>query len=126
MDSIGHWEIGYSQPRAYLIPRIIDFLGYAPWMAPATFGEWLVMARRANGFSRKRLAKRARIDESTLAKWERGHTLPLPASVERLRRFFKTIGQPMPEFKREAFYSSERRSRAARNWRRVARGEPQG
>ena len=51
-----HWETGRSQPKPYLMPRVIAFLGYALWTAPATFGEWLVPARRANGLSRKRLA----------------------------------------------------------------------
>jgi DNA-binding XRE family transcriptional regulator len=57
-ESVCHWEVGCSHPKPYLIPRVIEFLGYAPWAAPATFGEWLVMARLANGLSRERLAKR--------------------------------------------------------------------
>jgi DNA-binding transcriptional regulator YiaG len=75
-DSVCHWEVGHSHPKPYLIPRVIEFLGYAPWTAPAWLGEWLVMARRANGLSRKRFAKRLGVGESTVFRWEseRGHT----------------------------------------------------
>jgi len=48
-STLERWERNETEPKPYLIPRIIEFLGYAPWTAPATFGEWLAMVRRANG-----------------------------------------------------------------------------
>jgi transcriptional regulator with XRE-family HTH domain len=87
-DSVCHWEIGFSRPKAYLIPRVTEFLGYAPWAAPATLGEWLVMARRANGLSRKRLAKRLGVDESTVFRWESGRGRPESRLLVRLKGAF--------------------------------------
>ena len=63
-----------------------------------TLAEMLRTYRRAAGLSKKRLAKLARIDETTLGRWERGEARrPMPATLGRLRRFFKRLGMPMPE-----------------------------
>jgi transcriptional regulator with XRE-family HTH domain len=83
-SALERWERNETEPKPYLIPRIIDFLGYAPWTAPQTFGEWLRLARRANGFSRKRLAQRLRVDESTVFRWEAGTTNPTPGLLDRI------------------------------------------
>jgi transcriptional regulator with XRE-family HTH domain len=87
-DSVCHWETGRSHPKPYLIPRVIAFLGYAPWAAPATFGEWLIMVRRANGLSRKRLAKGLGVDESTVLRWESGRGRPASRLLAQLKAAF--------------------------------------
>jgi transcriptional regulator with XRE-family HTH domain len=87
-ESVCQWEVGRSHPKPYLIPRVIEFLGYAPWAAPATFGEWLVMARLANGLSRERLAKRLGVDESTVFRWESGRGRPASRLLARLKGAF--------------------------------------
>lgn len=87
-DSVCHWEVGHSHPKPYLIPRVIAFLGYAPWAAPATFGEWLIMVRRANGLSRKRFAKRLGVDQSTVSRWESGRGCPGSRLLARLKGAF--------------------------------------
>jgi DNA-binding transcriptional regulator YiaG len=46
---------------------------------------WLRMARRANGFSRKRLAKLLKVDESTVFRWEAGRKYPAPHLAAGLR-----------------------------------------
>jgi transcriptional regulator with XRE-family HTH domain len=118
VDSVGHWETGRSQPKVPTLPRIIDFLGYLPNEPVTTFAGTLRTARRSAGLSQENLAHWAGIDESTIAKWERGETLPVAATVERLRRYFDEIGRPLPEFGPEAFYGPERRAEAARRaWR---------
>jgi transcriptional regulator with XRE-family HTH domain len=120
------WEKNRTEPETRYVPAIVEFLGYLPPVPCGSFPEALRTARRVAGLSQEQLANLARLDESTIAKWERGDTLPLRSTTERLQRFFETIGQPMPEFGPEVFYSSERRSRAARNGRGVVRGEPRG
>ncbi len=115
------WERNRSEPETRYVPAIVEFLGYLPQVPYGSFPEALRTVRRAAGLSQEQLANLALIDESTLAKWERGETLPLRSTTERLQRFFKTIGQPMPEFGPEAVYNSERRARAARNWRKLRR-----
>jgi len=74
------------------MPRIIAFLGYAPWTAPATFGEWLVMARRANGLSRGRLAKYLRVDQSTVFRWESGRCRPGALLLARVKAVLLSSG----------------------------------
>jgi DNA-binding transcriptional regulator YiaG len=76
--------------HTYLIPRIIDFLSYAPYTPAPTLGEWLVMARRAVGLSRKRLAKRLGADEGTVFPWETGQKHPAPHLVARLKTILAT------------------------------------
>jgi DNA-binding XRE family transcriptional regulator len=66
------WETNGVEPKPYLIPRIIDFLGYVPWKAPDGFGAWLRQVRRALGLSRRRLAALLGVDESTITRWESG------------------------------------------------------
>jgi transcriptional regulator with XRE-family HTH domain len=114
-DSVCHWETGYIEPKVYMVPRIVDFLGYVPEERAASFPEALRSARRLAGLSQERLAKRAHVDESTIARWERGDSVPLPATVERLCGFFRKLGRPLPEFGPEGFYGPERRAEAARN-----------
>jgi len=74
------------------MPQVVEFLGYVPWAAPAIFGEWLVMARRANGLSRKRLAKRLEVDESTVFRWERGYGRPCSRLLARVKAVLLSDG----------------------------------
>lgn len=119
VDSVCGWETGRSQPKVYLLPRIIEFLGYAPGHPATSFPAALRIARRSAGLSQERLAQRVGVNESSIAKWERGEAIPFPASVERIRRFFDKIGAPLADFGPEAFYSPNRGQR-----RRARRGEP--
>jgi transcriptional regulator with XRE-family HTH domain len=98
VQSVRNWEQHRSNPKTYLIPRIFDFLGYAPLEPTGSLAEILRTYRRAAGLSKKRLARLAHIDETTLGRWERNETRrPMPASVRRLRRFFRRLGMLMPE-----------------------------
>lgn len=78
------WETNQVEPKPYLVPRLIQFLGYTPYQPAPTFGEWLVMARRANGYSRKRLARRLRVDESTIWRWETNRKRPTARLLGRI------------------------------------------
>lgn len=101
-----------------MLPRIIDFLGYTPGEPATSFPKALRITRRLAGLSQEQLALRAGVDESSIARWERGETIPFPATAERLRTFFNKMGQLLPDFGREALYGPERRGEAARKaWR---------
>ena len=104
--ALHNWERNRTQPKVYLLPRIIDFLGYVPSKPATSFPEALRIARRSAGLSQEQLALRAGVDESSIAKWERGETIPFPATVKRLRRFFNKMDRSLPEFRREAFLRS--------------------
>lgn len=58
-----NWEYGRTKPAARFMPAVIRFLGYNPSPLPSTPGERVVYARVARGWSRKRLAVIAGIDE---------------------------------------------------------------
>jgi transcriptional regulator with XRE-family HTH domain len=118
VDRVCQWEMGHRQPNVSLVSRIIDFLGYVPGEPATSFPEALRIARRSAGLSQEQLAHRAHVDETSIAKWERGDTIPFPATVQRLSRFFKKIGRPLPEIGPDALYGPERRAEAAhRAWR---------
>jgi len=94
--TVWQWETRRTEPETQYIPRIHDFLQYCPWEAIGGFPDLLRRYRMAAGLSQEELAAKARIDESTLAKWERGDTRPLPETLHRLRMFFAGIGMPKP------------------------------
>jgi transcriptional regulator with XRE-family HTH domain len=87
-QSITIWELHHSKPRVQYIPKIIDFLGYAPYVATDSFPEWLFLRRHAVGLTQKVLAKLLGLDASTIASWERGGHRPVKGSKERVQVYF--------------------------------------
>jgi transcriptional regulator with XRE-family HTH domain len=87
-DTIHNWETNRTAPEVCLIPHIIDFLGYAPYDPTWSFGERLRAVRSALGLSQEQFAKRAGLDETTIAKWEREEHRPTRGNRESLRAFF--------------------------------------
>jgi len=90
-DCVSEWEGGRSRPDAPLVPKVMDFLGYCPYIPPKTFAEWLRMAREGFGLSQAALARALGIDKGNVSQWERDQTRPWPRTVARLRKFF---GEP--------------------------------
>ena len=89
--SIGQWENNQTKPRVSLVPRVYDFLGYAPYEAPDRLGDWLRQARRGLGLSRRKLAAKLGMDVTTIDRWERGLGRPTPASRARIRRLLERL-----------------------------------
>jgi len=83
--SVVNWECNATYPALHWRPRIIEFLGYAPWDPSWTLGERLLAARETLGLSRRRAAKALGVDEGTLARWEGGRGKP--GRREVLQRF---------------------------------------
>ena len=65
-----NWECNATHPALLWRPRIIEFLGYAPYDPSWTPGERLRAAREALGLSRRKMAKALGVDEGIVAKWE--------------------------------------------------------
>lgn len=86
--TIINWERGRRSPDVRFYPTIIRFLGNNPLPKPSTFAERLIYSRRSLGLSRAECTRRTGINESSLAGWESGRTIPLPRSVARLQEFF--------------------------------------
>jgi transcriptional regulator with XRE-family HTH domain len=70
--TIRNWELGRYRPPVRLVPRLIAFLGYCPWKAPAHAGERLRVVREALGLTQGETAARLGIDPGTLSRWESG------------------------------------------------------
>jgi len=86
--TVWNWENNYSSPKLHYIPRIIKFLGYAPFKIEAkTLGDRIVNYRRLSGITQKELAKSLGIDPSTLGCWERNDSRPLKRHLEGLTAF---------------------------------------
>lgn len=68
---------------------IVAFLGLSLFQTGTTIAERLVNFRKARGNTQKALAAQIGVDQSTLAKWERGERLP---TGEFLRRVEKVCG----------------------------------
>jgi DNA-binding XRE family transcriptional regulator len=86
-DTIHNWEMNRTVPEVRVIPKVIDFLGYAPYDPAWTFGRWLRAVRSTLGLSQEQLAKRAGLDESTIAKWEREKHKPSRGKWTMLRKY---------------------------------------
>jgi transcriptional regulator with XRE-family HTH domain len=73
-----NWEYGRRNPADRFMPTVIRFLGYNPSPEPRTIGERVAYERVARGWSRKRLAVAASVDEATVRRIE--------ANAQRLAR----------------------------------------
>ncbi len=80
-----NWEKGRSLPSIRWMPKIIDFLGYAPYVPPGSFEEWFETVRRNLGLSRAKVARQMRVDPGTLRRWLRGEGCPPPDCLDRVR-----------------------------------------
>jgi transcriptional regulator with XRE-family HTH domain len=65
-----NWECGWTRPADRFMPAVIRFLGYNPSPEPRTIGGLVAYERIARGWSRKRLASRALVDEATVRRIE--------------------------------------------------------
>jgi transcriptional regulator with XRE-family HTH domain len=86
-SSIHNWETNASKPSLQFMPAIIRFLGYDPVPPARGWSERLVHCRTMLGLSQKESAKRVGVDQSTLARWERGEREPTGAFLARVVEF---------------------------------------
>jgi DNA-binding XRE family transcriptional regulator len=89
VKSAPDWETGVSTPKTRFIPKIYDFLGYAPYQATPLLCQKIRLWRESLGLSQEQLAKQAGVDESSLATWERGSTKPTEHSKRTLETYFR-------------------------------------
>ena len=106
-NSITNWELRGVYPKPIYLKRIIDFikthqtdpipaldmheLFFAPNPAYPkklnSLGDQLRAARLENFMTIKELAQELRVNECTVAKWERGGSRPMPHMLERIQAF---------------------------------------
>jgi transcriptional regulator with XRE-family HTH domain len=76
-----NWEYGRTVPADRFMPAVIHFLAYNPSPAPRTTGQRVAYERVARGWSRKRLAAEAGVDEATVRRMEAETPRPAYRSV---------------------------------------------
>ncbi len=90
-SSIYNWENNLTKPALRYTPKIIEFLGYAPFdTSTLSVGERIVVYRKLHGLSQKKLAHQLGIDPCTLSKWERGKRRPSERFLKDLTMFFSS------------------------------------
>ena len=83
-----NWEYGRTTPADRFMPAVIRFLGYNPLPAPQSRGERVAYERVVRGWSRKRLAAEAAVDEATVRRIE-ADTAGL--ALKSLQRVLETL-----------------------------------
>lgn len=76
-------------PWDRFIPKIISFIGYIPInFLPENLPGRIRAGRKLLGLSQEGLARYLKVDESTVADWEKSRHKPTRKSLEKLARFF--------------------------------------
>jgi transcriptional regulator with XRE-family HTH domain len=79
------WAKNKVQPSLAQIPKIIEFLESDPFEKTSeNLGEKIREYRRIHGLTQKKLAAHLRIDETTLAGWEKGEHTPAKGLLSKL------------------------------------------
>jgi transcriptional regulator with XRE-family HTH domain len=78
------WENDQVAPAIKNIPAIIQFLGYCPFDRGLRFGDQIALWRSVNGITQKEFSELMGLDQTTLARWERGDGKPHPILRRRL------------------------------------------
>lgn len=83
-DTITFWENERTAPQIHFYPKLIQFLGYNPFVKEVeTIGGQIYLYRTEQGLSHRQLAKIAKLDSATVGRWERN--VNVPTVKERLR-----------------------------------------
>ena len=89
-DSVSNWEKSERTPSFQFAPAIINFLGYNPFpFETHTLGGRIKYYRLLNGINSRELAKRLKVDKSTLFAWETNRTGPSPKSLKFLTKLIE-------------------------------------
>jgi transcriptional regulator with XRE-family HTH domain len=89
-DTLCRWERNESSPQIRNLPKIVKFLGYDHSPAPKNLADALLAVRKAHGWSRREAAKIIGLNESTLAKIERGKSRrPAQTTLGKLVAFIE-------------------------------------
>ncbi len=87
-QTICNWENNITQPSFRWIPKIIDFLGYAPYSPPKSLGERLSNHRKHLELTQKQLAMIMGVDPTSIRDWECGIHKPTRNSLKVIEKLF--------------------------------------
>ena len=90
--TITGWELNQTTPSITQLPKIISFLGYIPepyCKKADNFIEQIKLYRQIHGLTQEKFAELVGVDETTVAKWERGDHEPMKILKEKVLNFMK-------------------------------------
>ena len=90
--TITGWELNQTTPKITQLPKIIAFLGYIPGpycKETDNISEQMKLYRQVHGLTQGKFAELIGVDETTVAKWERGEHKPMKFLEEKILKFIK-------------------------------------
>ena len=88
-SAITRQGLNRTEPELSYVPRILQFIGYCPYVPTIDLIERLKTVRWALGLSQKQAAKILEVGESTIAGWERKEHRPTKRSLRVIQSLFK-------------------------------------
>ena len=87
-STVTNWEKNQTEPMLWVMPKVIEFLGYEPNLfITQSFGQSIKSYRLLRGITQEELAHHLSVDPSTLGRWERDESRP----NRRLMKRFKPL-----------------------------------
>ncbi|MDD5430678.1 MAG: recombinase family protein [Candidatus Pacebacteria bacterium] len=93
-SSITGWENNWFKPHISFMPKIIEFLGYIPQpynKLTTNIIEKIKQYRQIHGLTQEKFAELVGVDETTVAKWERGEHEPSKYMLSKLTNVINPI-----------------------------------
>ncbi len=80
-QTIRFWEQDKCRPRSQQMAKLIEFLGYDPLPEVSTLGQRLLRYRQQHGLTQRGLARKLKVDPSSIWAWETEEHKPSPKSM---------------------------------------------
>jgi transcriptional regulator with XRE-family HTH domain len=90
--TVCNWEKNRTQPKIEHIPKIIRFLGYAPFPCPKDILGRLAYLKKIKGLTFRGLGELMGRDHEQLANWLSFQKKPYPRNLESINQFLLQYG----------------------------------
>jgi DNA-binding XRE family transcriptional regulator len=88
--TINNWEKHRSEPMLWVIPKVVEFLGYEPNTSSVkSLGQRIKAYRLMKGITQKELAKQVGIDPTTLSRLERDQGKIFNSTMVKIKLFLQ-------------------------------------
>jgi len=94
------WELNYNEPEVEYIPKILEFIGYCPYVPAHSPVERLKQVRWALGITQQQLATLLGVVRSQIVSWETGRHQPTKKSLMLIADFLSSASLEAEDRKR--------------------------